>query len=448
MSVISADTIFAPATAAGRAGVAVLRLSGSKAFAAISALTRKPCPAPRLASLSRLYHPQTGLLLDVGLVLCFPAPHSFTGEDVAELQVHGSPAVLSALAEALAHLGLRLAEPGEFSRRAFVHGRMDLTEVEALADLLAAQTEAQRQQALRQMQGELAALYDTWRQKLLRLLAHAEAEIDFPDEDLPGGLSQTVAAGVAELASQIKAHLADARRGEKLRTGLHVAIIGAPNVGKSSLLNALAQRPAAIVSPLAGTTRDVIEVWLDIAGYPVTLADTAGLRATDDQIEHEGVSRALAISASADIRLLLFAVDQPISPEMLAHIDEKTIIILNKADMLSSNDLRGWQNKLSPHSFIAISAQSGQGIDVLLTTISTQLSDIYTKNTQPSLTRERHRLALQEALSELEHSLVAPAAELAAEHLRLAMRVIGRIMGQHDVEDLLDVIFRDFCIGK
>ncbi|HEX3954851.1 MAG TPA: tRNA uridine-5-carboxymethylaminomethyl(34) synthesis GTPase MnmE, partial [Stellaceae bacterium] len=280
------DTIYAPATAAGRAAIAIIRLSGPDAGSALTALTGD-LPSPRGARHLRLCDPDNGEQLDDAIALWFPAPHSVTGEDVAELQVHGSRAVLAALMAALGRLGLRLAEPGEFTRRAFLNNKLDLVQAEAIGDLTAAETEAQRRQALRQLDGRLGAVYRGWSERVLRLLAHLEAVIDFPDEDLPPEIEARVDADTATLADEIAAHLADGNRGERLRDGIAVAIVGPPNAGKSSLLNQLARREAAITSPIAGTTRDVIEVAIDLAGYPVVLADTAGLHDSADSVEQE-----------------------------------------------------------------------------------------------------------------------------------------------------------------
>ncbi len=322
----------------------MIRISGPDAGATLRALTAKPLPTPRHATRARLTDPATGVTLDDALILWFPAPHSFTGEDVAELQVHGSRAVLAALTATLAaRPGLRLAEPGEFTRRAFHEGKLDLAEVEGLADLIAAETEAQRRQALRQLEGELGRRTESWRARLLRALAHAEAEIDFPDEDLPGGLIAALGPDLTALADEIDATLADQRRGERLRAGLSLAIIGPPNAGKSSLLNWLAQREAAIVSATAGTTRDVIELQLDLGGYPVVVADTAGLRelsaaAADDPhtaIEREGIARARARAAAADLKLLVLDASEPADPAMLALVDADTVVVMNKTDLVS-----------------------------------------------------------------------------------------------------------------
>ncbi len=448
-------TIFAPASAAGRAGVAVIRISGPAARAALLQLTGRGAPAPRVATRARFVD-ASGAVIDDGLALFFPAPNSFTGEDVAELHVHGSRAVLAALMAALGRIpDLRLAEPGEFTRRAFDAGKLDLAQVEGLADLIAAETEAQRRQARRQLDGALGALAEEWRGRLTRMLAHAEAEIDFPDEDLPGGLIAGLGADIDLLAAEIRAQLADTR-GERLRDGLSIAIIGPPNAGKSSLLNALARREAAIVSATAGTTRDVIEVQLDLAGYPVSVADTAGLRAlpaTADghaAIESEGIRRALARAEAADIKLLVLdaTAGEP-DESVTALIDADTLIVLNKVDAAPHA-----QPIVAGHAW-RLSVRTGEGMAELLSALTRQVEKRLAgrDDTAPLITRARHRAALEDCAAALEraHRVAASgvaAPELLAEDLRLAARALGRITGRVGVEDILDVIFREFCIGK
>jgi tRNA modification GTPase len=437
-------TIYAPATGPGRAGVAVVRVSGPAAADAVIALTGRPVPPPRRAVLRRLADPRNGDLLDQGLCIWFPAPGSFTGEDVAELHLHGSRAVVSAVAEVLGALpGLRLAEPGEFSRRAFENGKLDLTEVEAIADLVAAETAAQRRQALRQMDGALGRLYDGWRDRLTRALAHLEADIDFPDEDLPGGMAAATRSILETLKSEILVHLDDDRRGERLRDGIEVAILGAPNAGKSSLLNALAQRDAAIVSAQAGTTRDIVEVHLDLGGYPVILADTAGLREAGDLVEQEGIRRALRRAEAADIRLAVFDAGVAWDRATLDLVDGSTIVVVNKVDEAvgACGPKGGWAT-------VRVSARTGAGIADLLGALTTLVRARFDATGGATLTRARHRQALEECRDALARALGAPLPELAAEDVRLASRALGRITGRVDVEDLLDVIFRDFCIGK
>ncbi|WP_434615955.1 tRNA uridine-5-carboxymethylaminomethyl(34) synthesis GTPase MnmE [Azospirillum sp. B2RO_4] len=439
-------TIYALATAPGRSGVAVVRISGPEAGSALTALTGRALPAPRRAVLTKLRDPRTGDDLDDALVLRFTAPASFTGEDVVELHLHGGRAVVTGVIEALATLpGLRLAEPGEFTRRAFENGKLDLTEAEAVADLIDAETTAQRRQALRQMEGALGKLYDGWRERLTRALAHIEADIDFAEDDLPGGVADAVRPVIAGLADEIATHLNDGGRGERLREGLHIAIVGAPNAGKSSLLNALARRDAAIVSARAGTTRDIIEVHLDLGGYPVVLADTAGLReAAADEVEEEGIRRARDRAARADVKVAVFdATTLPdLDPATLDLIDGDTVVVFNKTDLVTAMDLRP---DLSP---ILVSAHTGGGLKALEEKLTAFSADRLAIGSAPSLTRARHRAALTECRESLLRALNAPLPELAAEDVRLASRALGRITGRVDVEDLLDVIFRDFCIGK
>lgn len=440
-------TIFAPATPPGRGGVAVLRISGPSAGSALSALTRQSLPQARLATLATLMEPGSAVVLDRGLVLWFPAPGSFTGEDVAELHVHGGRAVTTSLLEALGELpDLRPAEPGEFTRRAFENGKLDLTEAEAIADLVDAETQAQQRQAVRQLSGALGRLYQGWADRLTRALAHIEADLDFPDEDLPEGMLGSVAPGLAEVRTEIARHLDDDRRGERLREGLEIAIVGPPNAGKSSLLNALAAREAAIVSETAGTTRDVIEVHMDLGGYPVTVADTAGLRAAEDAIEDEGVRRARQRAERSDIRLALFeAACWPRVPEEVAALaSADTLIVANKVDLAALPGDARWDG----HPVQGISVATGEGLPELLDTMGRWVAERLALGSRPSLTRQRHRQALEECRNALDRAVNAPLPELAAEDVRLAVRALGRITGRVDVEALLDVIFKDFCIGK
>ena len=453
-------TIYALASAAGRTGIAVIRISGPKASETLAALTnagQDAVPAPRLvprqAVRVRIGDPATGEPIDDGLAIWFPGPASFTGEDVAELHVHGGHAVVAGIMEALGAMeGLRMAEPGEFSRRAFENDKFDLTAAEGLADLVDAETSAQRRQALRQLQGELGRLYESWRERLLSALAHREAEIDFSDEDLPDGVAAAARTEVARLEKEIAEHLEDGRRGERLRSGLHIAIIGPPNAGKSSLLNLLAQRDAAIVSATAGTTRDVIEVHLDLGGYPVVVADTAGLRDGRDDIEIEGVRRARDRASEADLRLAVFDGEAwPEADPMTAGlVDANTVVVINKIDLKAPAP----PLEVNGEPALGISALRGDGIDRLLTVVTDRVSGIVTgtASTAPALTRARHREALEECRAALKRFLAAAGdaktPELAAEDLRLAARALGRITGRVDVDEVLDVIFRDFCIGK
>ncbi|HEY0836437.1 MAG TPA: tRNA uridine-5-carboxymethylaminomethyl(34) synthesis GTPase MnmE [Azospirillum sp.] len=440
-------TIFALATAPGRAGVAVVRVSGPAAGTALTALTARPLPAPRVATLTALREPGSGDRLDDALVLWFPGPKSFTGEDVVELHLHGGRAVVAGVVEALAALpDLRVAEPGEFTRRAFENGKLDLTAAEGLADLVDAETSAQRRQALRQMEGALGRVYESWRLRLTRALAHIEADIDFPEEDLPGGVADAVRPELEALVAEISGHLADGRRGERLREGLHIAIVGAPNAGKSSLLNALARRDAAIVSARAGTTRDVIEVHLDLGGFPVVLADTAGLReAASDEIEEEGIRRARDRAASADLKIAVFdATALPVlDAATLALVDAGTVAVLNKTDLAPTACVT-----IADQTAVCVSARTSAGLRHLEARLAGMAAERMAGTGAPALTRARHRAALEDCHAALARALGAPLPELAAEDVRLASRALGRITGRVDVEDLLDVIFRDFCIGK
>lgn len=437
------DTIYALATPPGRSGVAVVRISGPDARAALAALTARAVPPPRVATLRRLVG-KDELPIDDALMLWFPAPHSFTGEDVAELHLHGGPAVIAAALAALsAQQGLRLAEPGEFTRRAFDHDKLDLAQVEGIADLIAAETEMQRRQALRQAEGEMSRRLETWRTGLARVLARLEAYIDFPDEDLPQQLLSSIAAEIGELADTLGRELAG-HAAERLRDGLTIAILGAPNVGKSSIINKLSQREAAIVSHVAGTTRDVIEVRMDVAGYPVTLADTAGLRATADEIEAEGVRRALGRAEHADLKLLVFdgGAWPAIDPETAKLIDDQAICVVNKADLLREPEPVAIEGRAA----LKLSCKTGLGLDALVAEIADRAKGAMSGG--EILTRARHRAAVEEAKAALDRAQAAGQLELKAEDLRLAVRAIGRIAGRVDVEEVLDLIFKEFCIGK
>ncbi len=444
---MSGDTIFALASGGGRGGIAVIRISGPGAAPALRSLAGGDLPLPRHAARIVLRDPDDGEVLDDGLAVWFPGPASYTGEDVVELHLHGGRAVSLGVLEALAaRPGLRPAEAGEFTRRAFANGKLDLTAAEAVADLVDAETAAQRRQALRQLGGELADLYEDWRRRLLRLLAHMEASIDFADEPLPADLEKDVHDAMAALGDEMAAHLDDARRGERLRDGIHLAIFGAPNVGKSSLLNTLARRDAAIVSTVAGTTRDVIEVHLDLGGFPLTVADTAGLRDSADAVEQEGVRRARRRAEEADLRLAVF--DAESWPETDAAtrdlVDGDTLIVINKADLAPPVP----PLIVSGRPAVAVSALTGDGIDDLLKDLETAVATGWGGAGGPSPTRARHRAVVDDCRAALGRALAAPTAELSAEDLRLAARSLGRITGRVEVEDLLDVIFADFCIGK
>ncbi len=440
------DTIFAVASGVGRAGVAIIRVSGPRAGDVLQKLSHRELPVPRMAVRRPILTP-SGEVLDDGLVLWFTKPASFTGEDVAEFHVHGGMAVIAGVLEALGTQdGLRPAEAGEFTRRAFENGKLDLTAAEGLADLVNAETEAQRRQALRQMDGVLGAMYESWRDRLLRASGHLEATIDFSDEDLPEELDARVYQDVQSLSQEIGRHLSDGSRGERIREGIRLAIIGPPNAGKSTILNILAKRDAAIVSPHAGTTRDVIEVPLDVGGFPVIVADTAGMREAAGEIEEEGVRRARMQAETADLKLAVF--DGALWPQMDAQtgslIDENTVIVVNKSDL----GIVDAEADVEGRKALAISALTGSGMDGLMNVIEKWVTGRFSQSEAPALTRVRHRNALMECREALSRCTREAGVELAAEDLRLAARSLGRITGRVDVEDVLDVIFRDFCIGK
>ena len=383
-------------------------------------------------------------IIDRALALYFKAPASFTGEDTVEYHVHGGKAVIDALTRALARQpGHRPAEPGEFTRRAFENGKLDLTAAEGLADLINAETDGQREQALMQMGGALEKLYSDWTHRLTRLLAHQEAEIEFPEDDMPEGITQAIIPGIKTLIADLNTHLDDNHRGERLREGVTIAIVGAPNAGKSSLMNALARRDVAIVSTQAGTTRDIIEAHLNIAGYPVILADTAGLRdATHDIIEIEGMARARKKAEEADFRLALFDAATPPDAQTLALAQNmpRTVTVWNKSDLTQAPHKDG----------ISISALTGNGIPELLECLRTLIRDFYgdINRAAPALSRPRHRHLVTQCRDYLDAALTAKLPELAAEDLRMGLRALARLTGHVGVEDMLDIVFRDFCIGK
>jgi tRNA modification GTPase len=458
MSSTDRDTIFALSSGRPPAAIAVIRVSGPRAGFALERLIGR-VPEPRHAALARVRDPATGEVIDEGLALWFPAPKSETGEDIAELQVHGGRAVIAAVLAALGKLdGLRPAEAGEFTRRAFENGRMDLTAVEGLADLVAAETEAQRRQAFRHLKGLLGERAESWRQRLIEALALVEAGIDFSEEDdVPKAAMDQALALIGPLADEIAG--AGAGQGERLREGLRVAIAGPPNAGKSTLFNRLARREAAIVSPFPGTTRDVLELHLDLGGYPVTVLDTAGIRDTQDPVEQEGVRRASAQAVAAD--LVLWVLDGSVlDPATAADVEQAragtsgvaTWVIVNKMDLVAGADRRTIESRFARELTVhLLSCQTAAGLDQLVTAL-TQFVDRFFAGAEPALVvRERQRALLTETLAGLRAAQGAAREgreEIVAEHLHLAARALGKLLGRVDVEDILDVIFRDFCIGK
>jgi|JI10StandDraft_1071094.scaffolds.fasta_scaffold00141_50 tRNA modification GTPase len=467
------DTIIALASGSGRAGVAVIRISGPGSAALIKGMTRltrsgtgeaggdvsretsltsidpaQPFPKPRRAVIRTLQDAEGGFI-DEALVLWMPAPHSYTGEDVAELHVHGGPAVIEAVIGAALKTRLcRIAEPGEFTRRAFDAGRMDLTQAEAIGDLIDAETEGQRRQAGRLYQGEAARVFEGWRGLLVSAMAALEASIDFPDEaDIPGEINLTALEPIEALAVDLEAALGDAGRLASVRDGFRIAILGPPNAGKSSLMNRLARREAAIVSPIAGTTRDVVEVRLVLAGYPVWVADTAGLREAADALEAEGIRRALTRAEEADLRIWVSDASD-VSRETSSTFREGDLRALNKADLLNGDSppLAGSED------VFVVSARTGAGLDPLERRLTQIVRDRLETDEAPLVTRARHRELVEEALAAVERGLegarIGIGAELVSEDLRLAARALGRITGSIDAEDLLEVIFSQFCVGK
>lgn len=435
------DTIYSLSSGAGRAGVAVIRVSGPGAGAAVKALARR-IPEPRRASLCRLDHPDTGTTIDEALVLWLPGPQSFTGEDSAEFHVHGGPAVVAATLDALGLLeGLRPAEAGEFTRRAFMNGRLDLVAVEGLADLIAAETEVQRRLAQFHSGGGASAVFEAWRSDMIQVLARLEAAIDFVDEEgVPDAALKEALPRLALLRDEMRARLDDRHQGERIREGVRIVLAGPPNVGKSSLLNRLAHREAAIVSATPGTTRDVIEVHLDLAGVPVTVSDTAGLReGSADDIEAVGIERTRATMSGADLIVWMTAPDAHEQPPKL---DLDALRVMNKCDLVAGS--------AAAAADIFVSAKTGQNIDGLVERLSDWARQRFASAESAVITRDRQRRAIEACWAHLERATTAEGLplELVAEEVRLAARALARLVGRIDVEDLLDVVFRDFCIGK
>jgi tRNA modification GTPase len=450
-------TIFALSSGRPPAAIAVVRVSGPQAGAAMKTLIGR-VPEPRKATLGRVREPDSGEVIDEALALWFPAPHSETGEDVAELQLHGGHAVIAAVLDVLGKIeGCRLAEAGEFTRRAFENGRLDLTEVEGLADLIAAETPAQRRQAYRQLKGLIGDRAEDWRRRLIEALALVEARIDFSDEaDVPEDLIGPALRTARQLRDEMAAALADGGRGERLRGGLVVAIAGPPNAGKSTLLNHLARREAAIVSPYPGTTRDVIEVHLDVGGYPVTLLDTAGIRDSNDPVEEEGVRRARSRAEAAD--LVLWVTDLSVAGPATSKpdttlADSEIWRVENKIDQVRVplGDRNESQSSSAVNQSFTISAIEGTGVDGLIAALTDHAERFFSQTEATIVTRARHRQALEKMVEALDLALGqghCGSEELIAEELRSAATILGRLTGRVDVEDILDVIFRDFCIGK
>ncbi len=429
-------TIFAPITSPIRAGISVIRISGSQTIKCLEKLGFKGEPQHQKISFQKIRDPKTSEKIDETLISFFKSPQSFTGEDVAEISIHASPFIARKIFEILSTVeDVRLAEAGEFSKRAFLNGKLDLVQAEAIPDLIAAETAAQHKQALQQLSGKLGEIYEDWRFRLIEISAMLEAAIDFPDEDLPQNIIEKVEENVRKLRDEISLHLNDQKIGQKIKNGLSLAIIGAPNSGKSSLINFLAKSEVAIVSEIAGTTRDVVETHLEIAGVAVKISDTAGLRETSDQIESEGIRRALKKAAEADLKIFLVDAQNPILRDDL--IDENTIVVMNKIDKKPANS-----------KFLEISLTQNINTSNLIKNLEEKIVEMIPNHNMPLITQERYRTSLQNAVSNLENFNLQKNIELASEDLRMTAREIGKITGKIDIENILDVIFSRFCIGK
>lgn len=441
-------TIYALSTVFGKSGVAIIRISGSEAAKVVSAMTDIKNIRPRYAYFTTLHHYKTSAVLDKCLLLYFKAPNSFTGEDIVELQIHGSRAVIESVIDSLASIPyFRLAEPGEFSKRAFYNQKMDLTEAEGLADLIDAETSEQQKYAIRQMEGSLKNLYDGWRQTLVGLLAHLEAYIDFPDEDIPQNLTENMQNTVFKIVDDIENHLKDNVAGERLREGYRVVVVGPPNAGKSSLLNTIAKREAVIVSDIAGTTRDAVDIHLDLGGYPVIFTDTAGLRETEELIEQKGIEIAYHKISDADLVICLFdaSTDSVQQFDNIAKsFKNKMILVANKSDKLTNEQC----SKLQSEGCLVISAKQYKSVISLLQQIEYKIKSSFTSGSNLLITRSRYREALINVITYLREFGFNKEIELTAEDIRLAVRELGKITGRVEVDEILDKIFGSFCIGK
>ena len=443
-------TIYALSTVFGKSGVGIIRISGNKAFEVISKMTDLDVAkiAGRKMYLTKFYNPVSRETLDNSLLVAFKSPASFTGENTVEINCHGSKAVIRSFLEALSLLpDFRLAEPGEFSRRSFYNGKMDLTEADGLADLIDAETALQQKVALQQMGGTLFDLYNDWRTRLVNVLSYIEAYIDFPDEDIPQDTVQKIENGVFKISEEIKNHLQQNNVEERLRDGFRVVIAGPANAGKSSLINAVVKRNVAIVSDIAGTTRDAIEAYVDLNGFPVIFTDTAGLRESADKIEQIGIKLAKDKIAEADFCLFMFDAEKD-TPEIFAEyinsINVPYVLVANKMDKISADQ----QRKLQKKGCILISAKENQNVNVIIDKIYETFQNMYVKSSAQLITRQRYKESLSECLENLSRFNLQKEIELSAEDIRLACRAIGKITGQVEVDEILDKIFSSFCIGK
>jgi len=442
-------TIYALSSGPGISGVAIIRVSGAETENIIRLLTNKPVPRPRFATLRKINKINTSELIDEAIILWFPGPQSYTGEDMAEFHIHGSKAVIDALHATISVIkNCRLAEPGEFTKLAFQNGKINLLKAESIADLISAETEIQRRQAIKIMNGKSADKFNNLRENLLKILSHVEAKIDFPDEDLPEDILKNIKKISDKVILDIKKILNDQRVGERIREGFKIAIIGPTNAGKSSLLNHLSNRDAAIVSEIAGTTRDVIETHLNIDGYPVIVSDTAGIRESKNEIEKKGIKLALKKAEDADLKLIVIDAKSLDFKGVLKELmDENAILVINKSDLLNE-DLK---LEIKNFDHVLISVKNNLNLEVLIFKIKNKLKNKFTLNEDIFITRERHRQHLEQSLNYLknfEEKNEAEEFDKAAEDLRLATKHLGMIVGKVDVEEILGSIFNDFCIGK
>ena len=442
-------TIFALSTGPGISGIAVIRLSGEKTGDVIKRLTKKKLPIPRVATLRKINKLNSSELIDEGIIIWFPGPRSYTGEDMAEIHVHGSHAVIDALHSCISTIdNCRLAEPGEFTKRAFQNGKINLLKAESIADLISSETEIQRQQAIKIMNGKSADQFNYLREKLLKILSHVEAKIDFPDEDLPNDILEEIKKSSDNVLIKIEKILNDQKIGERIREGFKIAILGPTNAGKSSLLNHLSNRDAAIVSEVAGTTRDVIETHLNIDGYPVIVSDTAGIRESKNEIEKKGIKLSLNRAEEADLKLVVVDAKNPNFTDVLKSLlDQNAILVINKSDLLKGDI----DSDIKKFNYVLISIKKNLNIDELILKIKNKLKNKFITSDDILITRERHRYHLEQCLEHLKNFNKKKEIEdfdKAAEDLRLATRHLGMIVGKVDVEEILGSIFNDFCIGK
>jgi len=442
-------TIYALSSGSGTSGIATIRVSGKQAKKVVEQLTNSQIPEPRIATLKKINNINTNELIDEGIIIWFPGPNSYTGEDMVEFHVHGSLAVVQAIQNSISEIeGCRIADPGEFTKIAFQNNKINLLKAESIADLISSETEIQRRQAVKIMTGKSAERFNSWRDGLVKVLANVEAKIDFPDEDLPEDILKNIKTKVNEIKNEIKKTLNDQKVGERIREGFKIAIVGPPNAGKSSLLNYLSNKEAAIVSEIAGTTRDVIEVHLNINGLPVIISDTAGIRSSKDEIERKGIKLALQKAEDADLNIVIIEPKSGFFTGFLKDLlTSKSILVINKSD-LNENLFIDEFKKYKP---IYISIKKEKNLNLLITEIKNKLKHQFHNSENILITRERHRQNLEKCVEHLqtfEENNNLEEFDKASEDLRLAIRHLGRITGKVDVEEILDSIFNDFCIGK